>query len=321
MMNIDCLAEICYKPLGDEKGEDAFAYSIDRDDIHTIAVFDGCGGSGAWKYPEFHHSSGAFVAAQSMAKSYLTWFDSIPAAGLHDPDALAQSYLEYSRDILLRLKQSCAPMGVSGSLVKSFPCTASAAIISQEKENSISITALNTGDSRVYCLVPEDGLIQLTKDDSRGNPDPLDSLRDNPPLSNVMNADKPYRVSVRQVVLPTPCAVICATDGVFGFVRSPMDFEHLLLKCIICPETVAEFERRLQDEVVQITGDDSTCVAAFYGWNSFSNIKASLEKRFRQVQEIVDSIDMARTPEEREDTVRREWEIYKKTTVYDEMQG
>jgi len=320
-MNIDCLAEICYKPLGDEKGEDAYAYNIARDDLHTIAVFDGCGGSGAWKYPEFHHASGAFVAAQSMAKGYLGWFDSVSAEDLHDPDTLSQSFLDYSRDILTQLKQSCAPMGVSGSLVKSFPCTASAAVISQEQKDSIGITALNTGDSRVYCLVPGNGLIQLTKDDSRGNPDPLDSLRDNPPLSNMMNADKPYRVSVRQVVLPAPCAVICATDGVFGFVRSPMDFEYLLLKCILFSESAADFERQLQDEVVKITGDDSTCVAAFYGWGSYPEIKRSLEPRFRQVQGIINSIDKARTAEERESVIRAEWETYRKSTVYDEMQG
>ena len=319
-MKVDCLAEICYKPLGD-KGEDAFAYNIRHDAAQAIAVFDGCGGAGAWKYPEFNHYTGAFVSAQSISGSFLTWFESLAPSDLRNPEALSQSFLERSQRELLRLKQACAPMGVSGSLVKSFPCTASIAVISQASDQKIGLTTLNTGDSRVYFLTPENGLVQVTKDDSRGNPDPLDSLRENPPLSNVLNADKPYKVNTCQIVLPVPCAVVCATDGVFGFVRSPMDFEFMMLKCILESGTVHEFEQRFQEEIVRLTGDDSTCLAAFYGWGSYVNIRKSLTPRFHAVQEIIKDIEGTASPEEREQIIRYHWEKYKKSTVYYEMQG
>ena len=320
-MKIDCLAEVCYKPLGDQ-GEDAYAYCIRRDTIHTIAVFDGCGGSGAWKYPEFDNTTGAFVSAQRMAADYLTWFEALSAADVRDPAALATGFLDSSRSALAELKASCAPMGVSGSLVKSFPCTASAAVITEEDSRSVRVTALNAGDSRVYVLTPGNGLVQLTRDDSRGSPDPLDSLRENPPLSNLLNADKPYRINVRQVTVPAPCAVLCATDGVFGFVRSPMDFEHLLLKCVLGSGTMAEFEHCLQEEIMRITGDDSTCLIAWYGWNgSYSGIRQRLRPRFAKLQNMIRAIDSAEDPEEREHMIRSIWESYKKSTVYDEAEG
>ena len=75
--SLECIVEIVHKPLG-EKGEDAFAYSFEKDTVHTQAVFDGCGGSGSWQYAEFKNATGAFVSAQSMAKAYLDWFNKLP---------------------------------------------------------------------------------------------------------------------------------------------------------------------------------------------------------------------------------------------------
>ena len=319
-MQLGCLAEVCYKPLG-EKGEDAFAYNLTRDDIHTIAVFDGCGGAGAWKYQEFKNATGAFVASQAVSNRFLSWFDSVSPAMLNDTEALANSFLEDSRSLLFNLKSFCAPMGVAGSLVKSFPCTASIAMVSQSINDTLALTALNVGDSRVYFLTPSNGLVQLTNDDSRGHPDPLDSLRDNAPLSNLLNADKPYSVKTHQVTLQYPFAVLCATDGVFGFVRSPMDFEFLLLKSLIESNSIDDFENQLKSSIIEITGDDSTCLMAFYGWNSFTEIKSGLMQRFQKIENIIQLINNAKSSSERENIIRSQWEQYKKQTVFDEMRG
>ena len=319
-MKFSCLAEFCYKPLG-EKGEDAFAYNLSRNDIHAIAVFDGCGGAGAWKYKEFKHSSGAFVAAQAVSNRFLSWFDSVSPAAINDVGALSDSFSKDSCSLLVNLKNYCAPMGVSGSMVKSFPCTASIALITESGDDALMLTALNAGDSRVYFLTPSDGLVQLTTDDSRGHPDPLESLRENAPLTNLLNADRQYAIRPRQVKLGYPCAVICATDGVFGYVRSPMDFEHLLLKSLVGSDSAAEFENRLKSAITGITGDDSTCLMAFYGWNGYADIKSGLMSRYREAVGITERINAARTPEEQENMIRGLWEQYRKSTVFDEMRG
>ena len=319
-MNLDNYALVCHKPLGD-KGEDAYAFNFERKDLHAFGVFDGCGGSGAWKYPEFHNATGAFVAAHSIAKAFLEWTASLSAKDGVDSERLADQFHDLSLETLIQLKQSCAPMGVSGSLVKSFPCTASTAIVTQSSNGLLHLFVLNVGDSRVYVLTPDDGLIQLTKDDSRGNPDPLDNLRENAPLSDLLNADKPFRVKERQVTIPAPCAVMCATDGIFGFVRSPMDFEYLLLDSINKANTIAEFERLFRSAVLKLTGDDSTCIVAFYGFGSYQTIKMSFVNRLNKMRALVQAIDhMQHNPASAEKLIHEQWETYKRSTVYDEMQ-
>ena len=313
-------AEIYYKPLGD-KGEDALAYNLTRSEFHAQAVFDGCGGAGAWKYPEFKEASGAFVAAQSVSKLFLQWFERQDQTAVQNPAELADSFHKAANDCLQKLKSSCAPMGVAGSLVKSFPCTASIALTTQEEPGSILLTALNAGDSRVYFLSPEIGLIQMTKDDSRGNPDALQSLRDSAALSNLLNADKPFKVATRQVQLKLPCVVICATDGVFGFLRSPMDFEYLLLKVLIEQDSIASFEKAFEGAIRKVTGDDSTCLLSFYGWSNYEDIKVSLQNRFAYVSQLISQIDAAgddRTTAEQ--IIEQQWQEYKKQTIWDEMQ-
>ncbi|MBQ9828495.1 MAG: protein phosphatase 2C domain-containing protein [Lachnospiraceae bacterium] len=317
-MKLDHFAGVCYKPLGD-KGEDAFAYDLSRSDVNALAVFDGCGGAGAWKYPEFKNATGAFVAAQKMSESFSDWAAELKPEDIRNREHLETEFYGITLKTLQALKRSCAPMGVAGSLVKSFPCTVSAAFVTPDAEDSAILTILNAGDSRVYILVPERGLIQITKDDSRGGPDPLESLRDNAPISNLLNADKPFKIRTRQIRIYMPCAVICATDGVFGYVRSPMDFEYLLLKAVDDAGTAAELEEKLEDTVKKITGDDSTCLMAFYGWGSWDDIKKSLKGRLDEVSGMVREMDRDWDSGNGEGTVRRIWDEYKKTTVYDEL--
>lgn len=318
-MNLDNYALLCHKPLGD-RGEDAYAFNFGRRDIHMFGVFDGCGGSGAWKYPEFHNATGAFVAAHSIAKVFLNWSNKISIEDCADAERIANQFYDISSETLTALKQSCAPMGVSGSLVKSFPCTASVALVTQISNNTINMISLNVGDSRVYILSPTYGLIQVTKDDSRGGADPLDSLRSNPPLSDLLNADKPFKVKMRQISVQAPCAIMCATDGVFGFVRSPMDFEFILLDSICKANTISEFETLFRSAIVKLTGDDSTCILAFYGFGNYQAIKMSLANRFKKMSLMISEIDHANDPSAIEKEIHEQWETYKKTTVYDEMQ-
>ena len=317
-MKLDSFAEICFKPLGDS-GEDAYAYDFRRSDLHALAVFDGCGGSGAWKYPEFKNATGAFVAAQTVSKVFLNWAGSLTPDQIQDADLLASQFHDVTKQALTKLKQSCAPMGVSGSLVKSFPCTASAALVVPHQKDSFLFSGLNTGDSRIYILTP-DGLIQITRDDSRGHPDPLVSLQDNPPLSNLINADKDYTVNVTQLVLNPPCAVICATDGIFGFVRSPMDFEYLLLHSIQQASTLAEFEDIFKAAIMKLTGDDSVCLMAFYGWNSFENLKKRLNSRYSRIEKLISTINSAPNAEAVQKIIHDVWIPYKQETVFYEKQ-
>ena len=209
-------------------------------------------------------------------------------------------------------------MKVSGSMVKSFPCTASIAI-TIPKDDYLSVTTLNVGDSRVYFLAPNTGLVQLTVDDSEE--DPLESLRSNAPMTDMLNADNPFQIEHRQLCLTYPCAIITATDGVFGYVRSPMDFEYMVLNSIMHSESFNQFENTFKDEIIKVTGDDSTCIISFYGWGSFEAVKRKLSKRYSYVRSIIDSLDTAMEAGTLDAALETVWREYRKQTVYDEMRG
>ena len=315
-MDLDCVAEIAHKPLGD-KGEDAFAYSYGKDGLHLQAVFDGCGGSGSWQYAEFGNATGAFVAAQRMAGKALEWFSGLSAADAADAGKLGQSFHDTARQALAELKDSCAPMRVSGSLVRAFPCTASIAVVREYGEDLL-LTTLNTGDSRVYVLTPESGLVQVTTDDSEGDPDPMESLRDSAPLSAMLSGDRDFTVRTRQIAVPRPCAILCATDGMFGYLRSPMDFEYLLLDTLEQAESFAGFEELLQERVAKVTGDDSTCIASFYGWGSYGSVKRKLRGRYGYIASVARALDEAQEAGRIEEALEEVWKGYRKQTLLNE---
>lgn len=317
-MNLDCVVEIIHEPLK-EKGEDSFAYSFEKKDIHTQAVFDGCGGAGSWQYAEYKNSTGAYIAAQSMAKADLEWFNHLSIEIAKDAIEAERSFHNMASHVLAGLKRKCAPMKISGSLVKAFPCTASVALMTS-KENYLSLTTLNVGDSRIYFLSPQTGLVQLTVDDSQGDPDPLESLRDSAPMSDMLNADNPFVIKYRQLSLTYPCAIITATDGIFGYFRSPMDFEYVLLDAIMRSNSFAQFENTLKEAILSVTGDDSTCIMSFYGWNSYDNVKRKLAKRYDNVSSIVATIESSEKGK-LDETLESVWKEYRKQTLFDEMQG
>lgn len=307
----------------EERGEDAYFFDFSKKSIHMQAVFDGCGGAGAWKYAEFKNATGAYIAAQHMASATHEWSATITPTLLQTPSVLVNSFHTKAQETLVDLKRRCAPMGVSGSLVKSFPCTACVTIHQQVNRSSLSVTALNAGDSRTYYYTPSEGLVQITRDDSSGNPDPLENLRCSAALNNLLNADKNFTINTYQAKVSLPCAIITATDGVFSYLRSPMDFEKLFLDSIAQSNTMQEFETFFGNDIAASSHDDSTCIVSFYGWRSMHDIVENCKPRHRYITELIMSLDHAtegKTLQEVDQVISAHWQEYKKGTLHYELQ-
>ena len=76
--------------------------------------------------------------------------------------------------------------------------------------------------------------LQCTRDHLRGDPDPFESLYRDRPLSALISADAPVALSLRRLRVPKPCVLLVATDGAFGCLPTPMEFEMLLLNtCLL----------------------------------------------------------------------------------------
>lgn len=115
-----------------------------------------------------------------------------------------------------------------------------------------------SGDSRVYVFDPGTGAHQLTRDDLRDRGDALVNLRQDSLVSNAMSADTDFVVHHHQVELTAPFLAVAATDGCFGYVRTPIHFEHLVLASLRDSNDTESWSGLLQQRIAAITGDDAS---------------------------------------------------------------
>jgi len=128
---------------------------------------------------------------------------------------------------------------VKSTLIKLLPTTMAVAVV-KDKGDSIDILCLWAGDSRCYIMSPLDGLQQLTKDDLKISNDALQNTISDSPMSNYIHLplsgdhEKP-RFKINGKIyrdIKKPRIVFVATDGCFGYVKTPMAFEELILNGI-----------------------------------------------------------------------------------------
>ena len=118
---------------------------------------------------------------------------------------------------------------IRGGLFREFPTTAAIVYI-QNSSRGILLHVIWAGDSRVY-LMDGRGLAQLSGDDIEGE-DAFTNLYNDGVLTNVLSSDKNYALHSKSILLSEPALVLTATDGCFGYLSSPMEFEYLLLESL-----------------------------------------------------------------------------------------
>jgi hypothetical protein len=139
------------------------------------------------------------------------------------------------------------------------------------------------GDSRAYAL-DASGLHQLSTDDLREVGDALSNLHQDSPVSNAMSADTEFHVNYRRVELEAPFVLLTATDGCFGYVPTPMHFEHLLLETLATTRSAEDWSSALQSEISAVTGDDAAIAVMGVGAD-LPAIRALLAPRLTVVTE------------------------------------
>ena len=72
-----------------------------------------------------------------------------------------------------------------------------------------------------------------------------------------MSADTDFMVHHHKVELTAPFLAVAATDGCFGYVRTPLHFEHMLLAALAESTDAESWSRLLQRRISEITGDDA----------------------------------------------------------------
>jgi hypothetical protein len=246
------------------QGEDSDPIVRDGRELGLVAVFDGMGGAGGTVYETTDGPrTGAYIAsriARDVAEErMLALLD--PEWNLDGPAAARDLKRSIRAALADRLESLNAPTsGLRSRLLRALPTTMALLALQRRDPRSGQWVGhvLWSGDSRVYVLDPATGAHQLSRDDLRDHGDAMVNLRQDSVVSNAMSADTDFVVRHHQVELTAPFLAVAATDGCFGYVRTPLHFEHLVLAALRDSTDAESWSTSLQQRIAAVTGDDAS---------------------------------------------------------------
>ncbi|MFE6891061.1 serine/threonine protein phosphatase [Streptomyces sp. NPDC057694] len=273
------------------RGEDAEPFVVHHWESMQglLAVFDGSGGAGAapaWQAPDGTARTGAWVGARTARLATDCWFHDV-ARDRQDADAQSlHAYVKYFLEQAPKRQSK-----ISGTMRRQLPTTLAGLHYEVgEGETEIAVRPLWTGDSRAYALLPHSGLQVLTRDHTRES-DALELLRSDPPMTNLVCADREFEVATHRLTLPLPCVLVAATDGFFGYVHTPGEFELLLLRTLERAHDALEWSDLLRREVQAYTADDASLALLALGHRDFADLRDRFAPRYR---ELTDQLSVGR---------------------------
>lgn len=269
-----------------DHGEDSDPILRDGPDLGLVAVFDGMGGAGGTVYETADGSrSGAYLSSrivrtvvEDLLLERLQPEQPLPgeatAAAVHDAtDAALQAALAELKAPTSRLRSR---------LLRALPTTMALAVL-QRAEAEWACQVLWAGDSRVYAFTP-DGMRQLSVDDLRDPGDAMANLQRDSVISNALSADTAFTINHRRVTLQPPFFLVAATDGCFGYLRTPMHFEALVLGALVAATDDDAWSTAVQQRVAAVTGDDASMALIAVG-GDLRELQAVFGPRLAAVEE------------------------------------
>jgi serine/threonine protein phosphatase PrpC len=253
-----------------DHGEDSDPILRDGPDLALLGVFDGMGGAGGTVYEtEDGPRSGAYLAAR-IARDVVEerMLDVLVPDWNLNGDAAAEDLRRSVQDALVRrlAELKAPPSRLRSKLLRALPTTM--AVVGVQRASRAGSTWLChvfwAGDSRAYVFEP-DGARQLTVDDLRDSNDAMTNLQRDSVVSNAMSADTDFHVNYRRVELEAPFFLLCATDGCFGYLPTPMHFERLVLSSLANASSIDAWSQGIQSDVAAVTGDDAAMAVVSVG--------------------------------------------------------
>jgi serine/threonine protein phosphatase PrpC len=245
-----------------------------------LAVFDGSGGAGAapaWQASDGTARTSAWVGARVARLATDCWFHEVATGG--EP-ATPQTLHEYLQYFLATAPQRRSKIG--GTMRRQLPTTLAAVHYRVDGSGDLELQPLWAGDSRAYVLHPDAGLRVLTRDHTRES-DALELLRTDPPMTNLVCADREFEIDSQRLRYPLPVVLVAATDGFFGYVHTPADFESLLLRTLDRAGHEDEWADLIRREVQEYTADDASIAVLALGFGGFEDMRRRFAPRLRDM--------------------------------------
>ena len=313
-------------PKKEGKGEDADPISFSTMDLCVTGVFDGMGGAGATEYTNKNGThTGAYIASREV-KKICEEFIKQNIDSEFNIDVLKQAIqkgLDKTREVW-----DIKPSGLRSSMIRTLPTTL-AMISAKRKENGIHVMSYWSGDSRNYILA-KNGLKQVSVDELVSPQDPLENLRNDAALSNCISQDRKFEITTKDCgVFYEPIIIISATDGCFGYLKSPIHFEYLLLSTLMNSNNIEDWKVEIINNLKDVSGDDFS-ISILFVENDFTYWKSIMKERFDFIKKLyIDPIDMleqelyytknriSQLEEELYNKVSESWYEYKKEYMND----
>lgn len=297
--------QLISKMARENLGEDSY-FCAEDDNSALVSVFDGCGGLGARRYQDIDGHTGAYLASRIVSGAVHDWYYSKKNRKL-DSFTVTKELQNY----IGKAYSVCEPYAVErikiqGSMVRKLPTTFAMAYAEQD-EDSILVHIVWAGDSRVY-LLNTDGLAQLTVDDT-DVADALENLTSDGVMNNVLSSDGNYRLNYTAVRLNKPAIVLAATDGCFGYVSSPMEFEYFIVKSLVKSETPEKFRENLKNCIDEYAGDDFTMGIMSFYYGTYAAMRIAYRQRLGLLES--EYMFVMEENEEDENCISSLWEKYK----------
>ncbi|MGW3283128.1 hypothetical protein ACWDR3_00620 [Streptomyces sp. NPDC001002] len=292
----------------EEQGEDAppLAQPVTKGAL-VVGAFDGLGGAGATMIQTLGGARTSARVASHLARDVsLTVLKQAfnpelgpPSDAWKGGQGLGETLTAALKHEFRKKSEEAGSTGsrIRGGLIRPLPTTLALGLV-HFVDDVLTLRIFWAGDSRVYVLLPHDGLHQLTVDDLKSRGDAMRNLVEDSPMSNLVSADGRFEINNRSVTpLPYPSVVIAATDGCFGYLRTPAHFEDLLLSSM---RSAADQDGdwgtwglELTHRLRGLTGDDSTMGMACLGWPSLQAMAADFTHRQRQVTALAATVTEA----------------------------
>ena len=296
------------------KGEDNY-YCCGPDeqtDRAVVGVFDGSGGLGSRAHKEMSGFSEAYLSSRALSGALHDWYHDHKDVPIPGGRQLTESIRAYFMDSLRVLQAHTVENArIRGALVRSFPATAAIAI-AEDDPGGIKLHVIWVGDSRVYILNRK-GLAQITTDDV-ATTDALENLTSDSAMQNVVSADGMFTMNYRCLPVEEPSLVFAATDGCYGYLPTPMEFELEMLDALCRSQVPGEFRDRLIYLFDEVAGDDSTLTLMSFMFGSFKEQKKKLQPRLEELYEMyLNPLYECRDhrPDQEYEFTRKVWERYR----------
>ena len=272
------------------KCEDAPPLLIHRSgDAHSplvFAVLDGMGGAGAGPVAfQIRSSDRGIETTEALLASRIAR-RGILKTPYGDPDLVFSKNLKVKVQELLTTAVSFLRLGeksrLRGTITKRLPTTLVATRVSSDSSSGEStITTWWAGDSRCFVVTPTTGLVALTSDHVRIH-DPLEQLRSDPPIENVVNCSTDFYLEQFDYRVREPFVLLLATDGVFGYLPTPGYLEFGLLEGLMAGD---DFTEQFSRFCSRFAADDVSAAVLVSGFTSKDELVRGFEDRLRLLRE------------------------------------